>query len=544
MTELSAARQRQWLEQVDAALRSQGLEAAGRVAAQAVGDGVEHPGVLNLAAQARYEEGEYRDAVALLERARGIAPSDPHVLNSLGVCLEALGRSDEALKVYDESVEADPTSPSTHFNRGTLLEQRADLNGARTAFQRAVALSPDYAAALASLAWLDVQAGDEPGARITADHALAVEPGNVLARIALAAADLQRKDLRSAATYLAALIDEPLSPVNRAIVLGLIGDARDANGNPAGAFEAYAGSNAAMREVNASRFEGPGNEGVLRQARRLASWFESAVRAPWSEAPPCTPRDDAPNAHVFLVGFPRSGTTLLENVLAAHPDVVSLEEKNCFTFEATSFLASADGLEQLAMIDAGQAETQRDAYWSTVRSLGVEPRGRVFIDKMPLSSVLLPLVAKLFPSARVLFALRDPRDVVLSCFRRRFGMNSAMYQLLTLDGSADFYDAVMRLSDIYRGVLPLPHHLVRYESMVDDFESTTRDLCAFLGLEWHPSMAAFAAKARTRGISTPSASQVARGLNRDGQGAWRRYSEQLAPVLPVLEPWVRRFDYV
>ena len=103
----------------------------------------------------------------------------------------------------------------------------------------------------------------------------------------------------------------------------------------------------------------------------------------------------------------------------------------------------------------------RDAYWSRVRAFGVEPRGKVFIDKMPLASVQLPVVAKLFPSARILFALRDPRDVVLSCFRRRFGMNPAMYQLLTLEGAAAFYDAVMRLSELGR---PWPE-LARDEMM-------------------------------------------------------------------------------
>jgi hypothetical protein len=167
----------------------------------------------------------------------------------------------------------------------------------------------------------------------------------------------------------------------------------------------------------------------------------------------------------------------------------------------------------------------------------------VFIDKMPLASVLLPIVAKLFPDARILFARRDPRDVVLSCFRRRFGMNPSMYPLLTLQGAAAFYDAVMRLTEIYRDVLILPQHVVRYESLVEDFEGTARAACGFIGLEWDQGLLDFAARARTRGISTPSAAQVARGLNREGQGAWRHYRDQMAPVLPILDPWVRRFDY-
>jgi hypothetical protein len=122
-------------------------------------------------------------------------------------------------------------------------------------------------------------------------------------------------------------------------------------------------------------------------------------------------------------------------------------------------------------------------------------------------------------------------------------MNPAMYQLLTLEGAAAYYDAVMRLSQIYRDLLPLPQLIVRYESLVDEFEPTTRAVCDFVGLEWHQAMTDFAAKARSRGISTPSAAQVARGLNREGQGTWRRYAEQMTPVLPLLQPWVERFRY-
>jgi hypothetical protein len=118
-----------------------------------------------------------------------------------------------------------------------------------------------------------------------------------------------------------------------------------------------------------------------------------------------------------------------------------------------------------------------------------------------------------------------------------------MYQLLTFEGAAAFYDAVMRLSELYRDLLPLLRHEVRYESLVEDFEPTVRAACDFIGLEWNDSMLDFAAKARTRGISTPSAAQVARGLNREGQGAWRRYRDQMAPVLPLLEPWLERFGY-
>ena len=539
-----AARRQQWLEQVDGVLRSYGLESAAQLALQALAEGVEHPAVLNLAASARYREGRLEDAAQLLKRARALAPKDPNILNSLGVCQQALGRADAALQAYDAALRIDPQMAAAHFNRGTVLEELIDIKGARSAYGRAAELDRTYVEPLASLAWLDAHAGDADSARTRGERALALSPSNVLARIALASADLQQADLPTAAARLSALGQYPaLTPVNRSIMLGLIGDLRDAEGRPADAFAAYAASKSELKALNTARFQAPGMESALDHVRRLTSWFGAADPEPWRQSPTARPRAADPASHIFLVGFPRSGTTLLENVLAAHPEVVTLEEKDCLEHVSADYLASAPGLERLARISPGEAARQRDTYWSMVRGYGVEPRGRVFIDKMPLASVQLPVVAKLFPNARILFARRDPRDVVLSCFRRRFGMNPSMYQLLTLDGAAAYYDALMRLSAIYRDLLLLPQHLVRYESLVEDFEGTARAACGFLGFEWDEGMADFAAKARNRGISTPSAAQVARGLNREGQGVWLRYAAQMAPVLPLLEPWVREFGY-
>jgi tetratricopeptide (TPR) repeat protein len=533
-----------WLEQVDVALRTRGLEPAAQLALQALAEGVEDPTLLNLSASARYGEGRLDEAIELLTRARALAPADPNVLNSLGLCLKAAGRFEAALEAYDAALRIDPLMAPAHYNRGELLEQVSDVKAARSAYQQAIQLDPDYVEALASLAWLEAQAGDAASARMHGEHALALSPSHVLARMALASAALQQRDLPAAAAHLSTLTQERgLTPVNRSIVVGLIGDFQDASGRPAEAFAAYTASNAELKALHADQFGRAGDETALDRAWHLIDWFRATDREAWRDAPPMQPQPDDPRAHIFLVGFPRSGTTLLENVLASHPEVVALEEKPSLSPAADAYFASDESLERLATISLDDAARQRAAYWSLVRSFGVAPGGRVFIDKLPLASLQLPLIAKLFPNARILFARRDPRDVVLSCFRRRFAMNAAMYQLLTIEGAAAYYDAVMELSELYRGLLPLRQHIARYESLVDDFEGTAREACDFVGLEWDHGLFDFAAKARTRGIATPSAAQVARGLNREGQGTWRRYREQMAPVLPLVERWVERFGY-
>ena len=539
-----AVRRQQWLARIDTALRESGLDAAASLALQALSDGVEDAVILNLAAAGRYAESSFDEALQLLARANTLAPGDPNVLNSMGICQFALGQAGDALRSYEAALRHDPNMAAAYYNRGTALEQLDDVKAARACYEQAVALDGNYVDALASLSWLDAVAGDAVASRSNAERALALSPSHALARTSLASANLQQGNLAEAGTILGALIRDPtLTRINRAIVAGLIGDLKDAQGQAGDAFAAYQACNAEIRAMNAARFEAPGSETALARARRLTAWFASSDVAAWREAPPVAAEDGRPREHIFLVGFPRSGTTLLENVLAAHADVVALEEKDCLAAADQAFLTSDEGLERLATIDDEEAEHRRELYWSSVRNFGVEPSAKVFIDKLPLASVQLPVIAKLFPQARVLFALRDPRDVVLSCFRRRFALNPAMYELLTLSGAAAYYDAVMALSERYRELLPLSQITVRYESLVDDFEGTSRATCAFLGLQWDSAMFDFAEKARTRGIATPSAAQVSRGLNREGQGVWKRYREQMAPVLPILEPWVERFGY-
>jgi hypothetical protein len=139
--------------------------------------------------------------------------------------------------------------------------------------------------------------------------------------------------------------------------------------------------------------------------------------------------------------------------------------------------------------------------------------------------------------------LRDPRDVVLSCFQQTFDMNAAMFEFLSLEGAARYYDAVMRLFAIYRQKLLLDLHLIRYEDLLGDFEGEIRRLLGFLGVPWDEAVRNYRETAKKRLINTPSASQVVRPLYTSARGKWRNYRAQLEPVLPLLEPWVKAFGY-
>lgn len=529
------------LRNVEALVRSGDVTAAAAMAGDAVARGHEHVNLLILAAYDQLNRGASDRALALAVRATDADPNNADAQAVLGLSLATLNRLREAVSAFDAALRQCPSAAHLHFHRGRALEDLDDLAGARISFERTVAHQPAHAEALARLAFFAALRADTVRAHDYANRSLRHDPNGAAAHLALALADIQEKEFDRAISRLLPITKETNpSSVNRAIAQALLGDALDGLGRSAEAFLAYGASKSALRASYRPLYEARGTETALQRAGRLMAYFHAAPESSWRAH---TPQISPNLTHVFLVGFPRSGTTLLEQILDSHTDVETMPERDCLSDAISDFILGPDGLNRLANADESTLASYRALYWKRAGEYGHGGRRKVFVDKMPLNTVLLCLVVKLFPEAKVLRAIRDPRDVVLSCFRRRFAMTQQMYELLTLEGAAKYYDAVMRLSEIYRARLGLSFYDIRYETLAKDFDAEARKLCAFLGMSFDRRMRDFAVHARAKEINTPSSVQVVRGIYTDGIGQWRRYRHQLEPVLPMLAPWVTRFGY-
>ncbi|MBS0417403.1 MAG: sulfotransferase [Proteobacteria bacterium] len=514
---------------------------AGAIANQALADGFEHPLLLNVAATCLEQEGKLADALRLLERAVELAPEDIGARNALGLCLQRLERPAEALRHTDVLLKQNPGLGFAHANRGNALIALGHLGRARSSHLRALELEPGNVSSLASLASIASHRGNHDEARTWARQVLAVVPNFPDAVIALAAAELAGGTLAEAEALLRQLLaDQRVSPIDKARANGLLGDVLDADRRYTEALAAYSACNEALRRIH-NRFAS--GTSLTTYTNQLLTTVGSDVdryarRGGESQAPVTAAR-----GHVFLIGFPRSGTTLLEVVLDGHPQVASLDEHELLTESVQRYMADPRDLSDLEKANETQLRPLREAYWNRVRENEIDVSGKVFVDKYPMSTLKLPLIARLFPDARILFAARDPREVVLACFRRRFKMNPATYEFLTTAGAAALYDAVMPFAELMRPVFGARWRDVRYESLVADFTGQMRAICEFLGLEWLEGMDDFAVRARERERSTPSTAQLARGLDRSRTVHWKHYSSALEPVMPVLNKWVERLGY-
>lgn len=526
---------------IEGALADNAISHAAELAVRAIKRGQVDPLLLNLAAWQREEAGDYTAAHRLLRQALELSPGDPLVLGAIGAVLRKEGLFDEALAVLDQAIAAQPHHAAAWLERGYVLDALRAGDAARASYARALAIDPNTAPALGKLADAAAKSGDADSGAALAARALAIDPNEPAATYALATIELEARDGAAAERRLTALLHAGVRGDDRTRTLTLLGDALDRQDRCAEAFAAYEAAQTSFRAVY-SGLLAPGADRPSHRAFVETIRDQTLAGAPLTTLPRHEPAENEAGRHVFLLGYPRSGTTLVENVLASAPCVVALEERDTLMATDGVLVANDGTMPDLDKLDPGLIQRLRAAYWARVRGYAGDVAGRTFVDMNPLNGVKLPIIARLFPQARIVIMRRDPRDVVLSCFRVNFTPSPAAWSFSDLTETARHYDALMTLIEASRVRLPLAYHEVRYDRVVGDFETSIRALADFVGLEWTEDFRSFDRTARQRGVQTASATQVRRGLY-DGRGQWRRYADQLAPALPILAPWVERFGF-
>jgi hypothetical protein len=244
------------------------------------------------------------------------------------------------------------------------------------------------------------------------------------------------------------------------------------------------------------------------------------------------------------VGFPRSGTTLLEQILNTHNRVATLDEQPIFEDVFNGFRNSPENMNRLDRLSMVEIENLRKSYLEKAAAkIGNQGSIDTIVDKLPLNILYLGIMYRFFPDARIIVALRHPLGCVLSALMQQFKMNKMMFNFLTLKGCARFYAKVMGLYLHYRRVLPLQMYQIRYEDIVDNLEHEIRSLFDFLALEWQGLVLSYHQAAKDRKISTPSYSQVVKPIYRDATDRWKKYQAHLAPALTWLTPYIQSFGY-
>lgn len=251
----------------------------------------------------------------------------------------------------------------------------------------------------------------------------------------------------------------------------------------------------------------------------------------------------------MLTGHPRSGTTLLEQVLDAHGDVISIEETGLIHDEVYRPLARdfppGSGLFQ--MLDSSPPSVLcrlRESYFHYAELFLRKAIGsHMLLDKNPGVNVMVPVLLRVFPETKFVVVLRDPRDVVMSCFMQSLTLTPASSAYLTLEGTVNQYANVMNFWLEMAPRLGNQCLYVRYEEMIENLSAAAGSVLAFLGLDFKDNVLLFFEHARKKRVNSPSSAEVRKPLYRTAVGRWKNYEKYLEPYMPALERFLKEFNY-
>lgn len=540
-----AAAVRQGIDHLDRGRPRRALACARQVLARVPG----HPGATHLLGLAQLESGRPAEALEALLPLAGAA-DDPGVDYAVASAYDALGRHAEAAVSYERTVAAAPDHLAAWVGLGGCRMETGDPRGAVEAYRRALALAPDMTEIRLALAGAERDVGDLDAAVADYEAVLGRDPGRRDAAHDLAVAEAERGHVDRALERFRAILDA--DPLNAAALhewVGLGGAAANPGAWLARVEEAAAAPDLddrgrALLHYAAGRLcdrldrtdEAFGHWRAANEFQAAAEPFDPEAFAARVDGligaftPELFERlqglGDPEVRPIFVVGVPRSGTTLVEQILASHAEVHGAGERPDMGRIVLDLPAECDGADYPGCVANLAPEASRRLaarYLDAVRPPDGPPRTA---DKLPSNFLRLGVVALLFPNARIVDCVRDPLDIGLSCFAQNFTAPQPFSH--RLDWIAAYIAGKERLMAHWHEALPLPVHALSYEALVDDLESETQALLDFCGLPWDDRCLDFHATARP--VQTASLTQVRRPIYTSSVGRWRRYADHLAPL--------------
>ena len=463
-----------------------------------------------VAARSYAERFDFERMDRTLEALVRRAPDHPGVHHYVAETYGLLRLPDRALAGFERAAALTGAGPPTWMELASLYERAHRLDEARELIERTVRSGYDF-----PLAWL--------------------VRGRIERR--------QKRTDQAEATFRALVARAGEASEWACQAWGELALMKDAQGDFAGAIEAIEQCKRSQRSREAPHWAA--SEKVHALMREMVSRISREDFRRWRDASAGTPEQRV----ALLTGFPRSGTTLLEQLLDAHPDLVSSEERDFVGTELPRAFTAGRGqttlLDALDGVPAEEIQTQRRRYFAFMEYLLGRPiGGRMHLDKNPAYNLTIPLMLRLFPEARLVIALRDPRDVVLSCYLRHLPLNAVSVRFLDVRRTAERYALDMNAWLKFRQFVDTPWCEVRYEDTVADPRGQAGRALATLGLGWDERVLGYRQRlTENKRVTSPSYEAVAQPIHTRAIGRWKNYASALEPALEVLQPFVREFGY-
>ena len=550
--------------------------------------------------------GDYKKATESFKTSLSIKPNFPEACNNLALSLKEEMKVDDAINYLNKAIEFKPNYSEAFYNLGNTLTVKGDFRKAINAFKKAIELKPDYfdalnnlgatynlykdysnalksiskalkirpniADAYNNLGTAELNLENESEAIKSYNKAIKIDPKFVLAYSNLCGLyersnqlkklketlnkaeneglsgneeikfrrgqlNSRNKDYKNSTLYLEEVDDTKISNKMKIDKYELLGKDYDKIKHYKKAFNCFKKSNSLVSLSVESQLYNPKN--YQNQISQLIISYSKVNNLEWENK-----IENKIISPVFLIGFPRSGTTLLDNILSSHPNICTLEEKPMIAMVKKSLnkLASYENLKKLNLHDL---QNLQEIYLDELTKYLPNKllHGKVFIDKLPLSIIDVSLILRIFPKAKFILAIRHPLDCILSCFMQTFNLNDAMANFLNLKNTAELYNKSMKLFDIYESIFKLDLHLIKYENLILSLKDETTKLLKFLDLNWEKEIDNYRSNALDKKINTPSYNQVTEKIYTRASGRWKNYKNEMHDIMPIMQFWIEKWGY-
>ncbi|MEE2774103.1 MAG: sulfotransferase [Pseudomonadota bacterium] len=459
-------------------------------------------------------------------------------LNSLALASDELGHHREALKSYNRALAIAPNHSTILSNYGRFLFKIERLDEAIDALKRAIHFSPSLVEAHYNLCEVHEKMGNLDLLAAAITYGMEQTSNNVALKLKKAFLQFREKKYSKCIQTLEPYLSDKLSQERKLVLYNLLGKSADKLKDFERAFFYFQKANNYAERIMVKK-----NLSANRYVKTVEKNKFAFLKATKEKTVNLFSSHENRNL-AFLVGFPRSGTTLLDTILRTHSSIKVIEEKPIVA-KLISRARSLSGESNIFELSDTKLDMLAQEYLADLKKIAENvEKSKVIIDKFPLNLIYVPFIRKIFPNSKFIIVIRHPCDAVLSCFMQNFAPNDAMANFVSLKQAATLYNAVMSCWLTYSTHIDIDYFQLKYEDLILNFEDNTTELLQFLGLNWEEELKDFNETAMKRPmINTPSYNQVTEKLYSDSCGRWKNYERQFAKQLAILEPWVQHFLY-
>ncbi len=458
---------------------------------------------------------------------------------NLGMAYVSIKKVPEAKKNYLKAIEIDPENLLANYNLANLLKRLGDHKNSEKFYKKAIEINPNHLPSYNNMMDLYDKSNQNDKLSNLINGAEIIFKNDQVIKSFKAKLLFKNKNYKEVVSLLEKTEYLPEQIIQKQASYEVLAKSYDKVGDYDNAFKLFQMLNNIMDQYKDPTVD---KKIYLNTTKERLDFFSNPKISDW-HLPEVI--DNKKDPH-FLIGFPRSGTTLLDTILRSHPSIEVLEEIPIINrFIDHLYINKSFSLEDLEKANPDLITEMRNYYFDQIEKYKKNKDKKITIDKMPLNIVHVGEILRFFPNAKFILALRHPYDCVLSCFMQNFMLNHAMASFLNLEDASKLYDLTMSLWKKYIKVFKIDYHIIRYEDVILNFEVTIKALLSFLNVPWSENVKEFYKTAEKRGIiNTPSYNQVNQPIYLDSIYRWKNYEKEFVKSKKSLDKWVKEFSYL